>query len=189
VAPIEYKNIFVAVLSGNNLAKSTIENEMEAALVKIGVTVEKSMQEFPPHFSNDTVSKKQMIEKMGEKGSNAVLTVSVLKKETQSRYISGGYMPIDRFGYYRNFWGYYNYRYAYAYDPGYYVEDEIYYLETNLYDVKKDVLVWSAQSQTYNFGNLKSYAKEFAEIMVNKMVADGLFKNSGEKNAIVKDTK
>jgi hypothetical protein len=184
----DHKNYFVAVLSGNNLAKSTLENEMETALRKAGARVEKSMQEFPPRFAGDSVSKQQMIDKVKERGCDAILTVSILKKETQSRYISGGYLPIDRFGYYRNFWGYYNYRYPYAYDPGYYVEDEIYYLETNIYDVHKDILIWSAQSRTYNFGDLKSFAKEFSEIMVNKMAADGILKNSEDKTRLAKET-
>ncbi len=185
--PKEYKNIFIEVLSGDNVARSTLENEMEIALNKYGIKTEKSMEEFPPNYSKDSVSKQTMIQKMREKGSQAVLTISVLKKETESRYAGGAYSPMNMYGYYGNYWGYYNYWYPYVYSPGYYKSDQVYYIETNLYDSGNETLIWSAQSQTYNYDGLKQFSKDFAKLMVDKMKTDGILKNTPVQNGIVKD--
>ncbi len=186
--PKDFKNIFIAVLTGNNLAKSSLENEMEIALNKYGIKTEKSMEEFPPNFSKDTVSKETMIQRMRKKGSEAILTISLLKKETESRYISGNYYPMN-YGYYGNFWGYYNYWYPYVYSPAYYTNDQIYYIETNLYDITTETLIWSAQSQTYDYDGLPGFSKEFANLIADKMKSDGILKNGSIKNGLVTDGK
>jgi hypothetical protein len=185
-SPKDYNNIFVAVLTGDNYTKSMLENEMELALTRYGIKIEKSMEEFPPNFAKDTVSKETMIQRMRKKGSEAILTVSLFKKETESRYIDGGYYPMA-YGYYGNFWGYYNYWYPYVYSPGYYTNDQIYYLETNLYDIKTEALIWSAQTQTYDYDQIKQFSKEFAQLIVDKMKSDGIIKNITVKNGLARD--
>lgn len=171
-----YRNIFVAALTGNTIAKSTLEKDLSDALTKQQITTVKSMDEFPPTFGKDSIPEEVMMSAVRKKGSEAILTVSILKKETESRYVSGGYAPLNRYGWYGNFWGYYNYWHPYAFNESYYTTDEVYYLETNLYDAGNEVLLWSAQSQTYTFNNLANFSKEFAQIIVDKMKQDGVLK-------------
>src|SRR5687767_8008185 len=82
-----YTTLFIAALTGNNIAKSTIENDLQAELSKHGVKTTKSMDEFPPNFSNDSIPKEEMMKRVKKNGEEAILTVSLLKKETESRYV------------------------------------------------------------------------------------------------------
>jgi hypothetical protein len=170
-----YKSIFVAALTGNTIAQNTLENDMEKALTGHVETVAKSISEFQPKFEKDSISREEMMQRVKKKGSEVILTISILKRETESRYMSGGYSPM-RWGYYGSFGGYYNYWYPYAYSPGYYVNDAVYYLETNIYDAQSEILLWSAQSKTWSYDNLPDFSKEFSKIMVDQMLKDGLIK-------------
>jgi hypothetical protein len=147
----KYKSVFVATLMGNAVAKAGIEDELAAALNARGISTRKSMEEFPPSYRQDSVSKEVLLGRVKSGSADAILTVSVLKNETETRHVSGGYAPMNRWDYYNNFWGYYNHWYPYAYSPDYYRDDEIYYLETNLYDADTEVLLWSAQSRTNSY--------------------------------------
>jgi hypothetical protein len=168
-----YHAIFVAALTGNTIAKSTLEKEVEGALMKRGIVVTKSMDEFPPNFEHDSLPRAELMKRVKVKGSEAILTLSIHKRETESRYLGGPYTPM-MWGYYGNFWGYYNYWYPYSYSPGYYSREYIYYLEANLYNSITEELVWSAQSKTYSYDGLAPFAKEFASLMVSQMKKDGI---------------
>lgn len=171
----KYSRILVAALTSNTIAKVTLENEVALALGN-GVNVLKSISEFPPDIHNTDSDKEAIMKNVKNKNVDAILTISLINKETETRYIPGSYSynPIIGYNYYDNFWGYYSYRYPYSYDPGYYVQDKIYFIETNLYDVKTEKLIWSAQSRTYNPAGLETFSKEFSNIIVAKMKKDGV---------------
>lgn len=170
----QYNNIFVAALTNNTIAKATLENDMALILGK-NVKVLKSIDEFPPNVSGSDSNKVEILNKVKTKNADAILTISILNKETESRYVRGR-TPYDPLGYpfYNDFWGYYSYWYPSFYDQGYYIQNKIYYIETNLYDVQTEKLMWSAQSKTYDPDDLKSFSKEFASIIVTKLRADGM---------------
>lgn len=169
-----YKTIFVAALMSNSVVKSALENDMSAALEKQGIKTIKSINEFPPHFGKDSVSRENLMKAVRKGGEGAILTISILKKETESRYVSGGYYPVGRFGYYNNFWGYYNYWYPNTYSPSYYTDEDVYYLEANLYNSSTELLLWSAQTRTYSYDGITSFSREFADIIVAGMKRDGV---------------
>jgi hypothetical protein len=177
----QYHSVFIATITKNTIAKSTIEKDMGEALAKHGVAVIKSVDELPPTFGRDSLSRQQIRSIVKQKGCDAILTVSFLKKETESRYVSGPYVPM-RWGYYGSFWGYYNYWYPSAYSEAYVTQDAIYYFETNLYDADTEELVWSAQSKTWSYDYLSGFSKEFAALIVDQMKKDGLLKNGIAKN-------
>lgn len=174
---IQYSNILVAAMTNSIEAKSTVENNMVASLVGKGVMVSKSLDVFPPNFGKD-ITKEEMMSKIRQRGSDAILTVTLVDKKTESRYIPGsyGYAPVLT---YNRFWGYYTYWYPTMYsNPGYYSQDRIYYMETNLYDTQTEELIWSAQSETYNPKNLSGFSQELANIIANKLEKDGIIRNS-----------
>src|SRR4051812_8815220 len=103
-----YHSVFVATLTSNTVSKSTIENEIANAFSKKNISSVKSIDEFPPTFKRDTIAKEELLEKIRNRGSEAILTVSLLRKETESRYVSGSYAPMSSYGYYSSFGGYYN---------------------------------------------------------------------------------
>jgi hypothetical protein len=176
--PKTYNTIFVAALTGNTVGRSVTENDFATNLSKHGVQALKSLDEFPPNFLKDSIPKKEMLDKINKKNVDAILTISLLKRSSESRYVPGNYMyaPMTRFGYYGTFGGYYSYWYPYSYSPGYYTEEDIYYLETNLYDSSDESLLWSAQSKTYAYGSLSAVSKEFSRVIVDRMKAEGVLK-------------
>lgn len=171
----KYKRILVAALTSNAIAKETVENEVATALSS-SATVLKSIVEFPPEISNSDTDKVLIMNKVKGKNIDAILTVSLINKETESRYIPGRspYDPLNGFGYYDSFWGYYSYWYPYTFNQGYYIQEKVYFIETNIYDVPTGKLIWSAQSKTYDPLNLKTFAKEFASVISTKLKKDGI---------------
>jgi hypothetical protein len=167
-----YKVIFVAAITKNSIMRSSFEGDVSAELNKDNVRTLKSIDEFPPQFGNDSVSRTALMNAVKKDGSEAILTITVLKKATESRYVGGGYSPEARFGYYGNFWGYYNYWYPNTYNDGYYVDTEVYYIECNLYDSQTQLLLWSAQTKAYSYQGISGFSKEFAGIIVNKLKSD-----------------
>lgn len=112
-----------------------------------------------------------MLDEIGKIGADAILTVSLIDKETDTRYVPGSYdyAPYPRYNFYGRFWGYYSYWYPVIYTPGYYVNEKTYYIETNLYDANTQELVWSAQSETYSPSGLHDFASEYAQLIAKKL--------------------
>lgn len=171
----QYNRILVAALTSNTIAKETVENDIAVAFGN-SAEVSKSITEFPPDISNSDTDKVEIMNNVKNKNIDAILTISLVNKETDTRYVPGRspYDPISGFSYYDNFWGYYSYWYPNAFNQGYYIQDKIYFIETNLYDVKSEKLIWSAQSKTYNPLDLKTFSKEYSNLIVKKLRYDGL---------------
>lgn len=177
-------NILVTALSDNTPARQTVENDLAAALSQNGIKAEKSIDVLPPSFTKgDKPDKDVLLDKVRGTGVTAILTVALINKETENRYVPGnyGYEPIPRFGYYGRFWGYYTNWYPTLYSPGYYTEDKVYFIETNLYDANTEELLWSAQSETYNPNSLSTFSKEFAGVVIAKMKQDGVIRSETDQ--------
>ncbi len=171
----KYTTIIVAALTSNIIAKETLENDIASALQNSTIVL-KSITEFPPDISNSDTNKVMIMNKVKDKNVDAILTVSLINKETESHYVPGDspYDPLSGYSYYNNFWGYYSYLYPYAYSQGYYIQEKVYFIETNLYDAVTEKLIWSAQSKTYTPADLKSFSKEFSNIIVSRLKKDGI---------------
>jgi hypothetical protein len=164
----------VAALSENTSAKSIVENDLAAKLQQEGVQVSKSIDLFPPRVSDSENDKEELMNRIRNDGVDAILTLSLIDEETETRYVPGGYgyAPYPRYPYYGRFWGYYDFWYPQLYQPGYYTEDKVYYIEANLYDTETENLIWSAQSETYNPSNLHSFSREFVDVITRRMKVD-----------------
>lgn len=171
-----YNNILIAAMTEDVATKQMIENQLASELRDKGVNVSKSIEMFPPNFREEQLTNKEaMMQAIQEGGHDAILTVAVIDEETETRYVPGAaYSPGARFPYYNRFWGYFNHMYPMVYEPGYYTEDKIYYLETNLYDAQTENLVWSAQSESTNPGNIQNLSEGFAEVTANAMENNNL---------------
>jgi len=136
----KYQNILVAALTSQTLTKATIESDLALRMSDYPINVSKSIDLFPPKMRNSDSDKVAIMNKVRGKNVDAILTISVFKKETETRYVNHR-SPYDpyRYNYYRSFWGYYSYWYPNSYSPDYYT-DTVYYIETNLYDTKTENL-------------------------------------------------
>lgn len=173
-----YDNIFIAAISKNIPVKQQVETGLQQILQEKGLRVEKSSDVFPPDFSNQTGQKHELVlGTIRRTGADGILTIALLKEETETHYIQrGGWNPGLRYGYYNTFWDYYNNWYPSMYAPGYYDESKVYYLETNLYDAKTEKLIWAAQSKTYDPSSIDSFLKGYVKSIYEQMEKDGLIK-------------
>ncbi|MFL5753401.1 MAG: hypothetical protein ACJ76F_08340 [Bacteroidia bacterium] len=173
-----YDRILVAALTSHPVAKSAMENDIWELLVKDSLKVSRSIDMFPPKMNVSDTDKVDIMKGVKGKNIEAILTITIQRKETETRYVPGNtYYPYS-YGYpygYRNYWGYYSYWYP-SYTPGYYTESTVYYLESNFYDVKTEELVWSAQSKTYESPELASFSKDFAKEIVARLKQEGLLR-------------
>ncbi|MBK6264422.1 hypothetical protein JKA74_05185 [Marivirga sp. S37H4] len=173
----KYSDILVTAMIDNVNVRQSIESELKNELSNEGVKVTRGFDLFPPSLRDEKMgSKEDLLDAIGQNGFDGILTVALIDKETETRYIPGTYIyaPISRFGYYGNFWGYYNHWYPQVYDRGYYAEDKRYFLETNLYDADSERLIWSAQSETVNPKSILSFSTEFAEMIKNNLKEENL---------------
>lgn len=167
----------VTALTGKTTARQTVENDLALELQKNGYRTLKSIDVIPPTFTEGKEPNKEaLLDKINGTDVDAILTVALVDKDTETRYVPGNYAyaPATRFGYYGRFWGYYTNWYPMLFDPGYYTEDKVYFLETNLYDADTEELLWSAQSETYNPSGLSDFSKDFSSTIFAKMKKDGV---------------
>jgi hypothetical protein len=174
----KFNSVMVMTLTQNLEARQTVENDLAAALNANGIKTLKGMESIPPGFLDEKEFDKQaLLEKIKKTGAEGIITITLINRETETRYVPGsyGYTPVTRFGYYGRFSGYYTTWYPTIYSPGYYEQNKIYFMEVNLYDAASEDLLWSAQSETYNPNSIAQFSKEFAEVIVNKMREDRVF--------------
>ncbi len=171
-----YNDILVAALVPTISSRSVIEQHMVEDLKEEGVNATQSIDRLPPQLIENEDTKQQIINSIRGDGVDAILTVSLIDKDTETRFVPGSepYSPYPYYSFYGNFWGYYDYWYPRFYDSGYYTEDKIYYIETNLYDAKSEELIWSAQSETYNPVDIVTFSSEFAHEIVREMKNEGI---------------
>jgi hypothetical protein len=172
-----FKNIFIAALTKEVSTKQSLETGLQELLQKKGLMVEKSVDVFPPTFSTQTGQQRELVlSKIQGTNADGILTITLLRKETENRYVPGNGMwnPGFRYGYYNRFWSYYNNWYPQVYSAGYYDQTKVYYIETNLYNAKTEELIWAAQTRTYDPSSTTSFLKGYVDAIYERMVKDGL---------------
>lgn len=170
------KTVFVASLTRNMEVRTKLESSLASQIALKNVKAVKSTEFFSPDFYTTLPTETALLSKIQGSGANYILAVSLINKESETRYVPGsaGYAPWPYYGWYGGFYSYYNYWRPMFYDPGYYVTDKTYFLETNLYDMDNNKLVWSAQTETVNPSSIDSFVKTYPKIVIDQMVKDGL---------------
>lgn len=177
-----YKSVFIAVLASNPQVKNMLENELAFRAKQRGIKATMSHDVFIQTFSKDNMpSKENLVPRIQETGAETIFTVSLLDKETTTRYVPGStssfYSPYGvGYGYYGGFYGYYSTVYPMVYEPGYYTTDKTYYVESNLYDAQTEKLLWSAQSKTVNPSDMEEFTKDYIDVLFAQMIKDGVMK-------------
>lgn len=170
------KTVFLAFLARNIEVRTKMENELAAQAAQRNIKAVKSSDYFSPDFYQKLPTEKELLSRIRNTGANAILTISLINKESETRYVPGTrrYAPFPYYGWYGGFYSYYRYWHPMFGDPGYYVTDKIYFLETNLYDMETDKLLWSAQSQTVSPGSIDNFVKTYPQVLIAQLVKDGV---------------
>jgi hypothetical protein len=168
-----YKKVFITAMIPNQNYRSIIERDLAAAAQAHGLQTVSGMDIFPTTFtSSNQVSKDDVLQKVRAAGADAILTVSLVDKQSETRYVPGTTTYMPHMGY-AGFGGYYGYAYgAYYSSPGYYTEDKTYFMEARLFDAASENMIWSAQSEAYNPSKIDKFSKDYTAMLVDRMQQD-----------------
>lgn len=173
--PGKYKKIMVLGLirDADRSIQVNMENHFVADLKDLGYNAVSSFQEYGPK-AFDNMEEGAAIDKLRNSSVDAVMTIVLLDKEKERRYIPG-HIQYSPYGYYYNrFWGYRTTLYHRIYEPGYYVTDTRYFWESNFYDMHTQQLVYSVQTESFDPSNSESLGHEYGQLIVKKMVKENV---------------
>jgi len=173
--PTRYDHVVVAPFIANPRLKSAMENELAQSLASRNLQVNMGSN-ILPQDADTPPDKEAIIKDVKTRGANAILTVSIIHREAETRYVPGHYeyAPYPTYTHYGTFWRYYDFWYPQIYDPGYYVTDRSYFLEANLFDTETGKLIWSAQTATYDPNTIHSFSDDFSRKVARQLRDDGL---------------
>lgn len=165
-----YQKMFVAALVNNPHVRTHLEEEMGKAALTKGFSVERSWDFFPTSFSKkDPPQQEAMMNKIQELGCDLIFTITLIDKQSETRYVPGSMGMYGPFaGYGMRFRSFYYYWYPYVYDPGYYVTDKTYFMEGNLFDARSETLLWSIQTETLNPPSIEKFSKTVVQLMLER---------------------
>ncbi len=150
----------------NNRAKHAMESELANDLNRLGYNAVTASDEFGAAAFRG-MTEGEAIQKLQDEGIQNVVTITLVNKDKQKRYVPSTY------GYNPGFWGYYSYYSPWAYhpyySPGYTETNTSYVFETNLYDVSNNQLIYSAESKTVDAGSMAALANDYARSVVRDM--------------------
>jgi hypothetical protein len=180
----KYNKILVLALIREN--DRTIQENMEKHFVgdlhDLGYNAISSLQEYGPK-AFDKMEENEALEKLKNTGVDAVITIVLLDKKKERKYVPGSMMYSPYGFYYGRFWGYRGTLYNRIYQPGYYVSDTRYFWESNLYEMPGQNLVYSAQTQSFDPANSESMGHQYGQMIVKDMAKKKILVNTNPKSS------
>jgi hypothetical protein len=128
---------------------------------------------------NQTRSTSAAIASLRRAGVVGVVSMRVLGRENELRYIPGTYVPGAFWGgpYFGTFSSYYGRGWGGVYEPGYLTQDTIVTVATNIYDLRRDRLVWAGVSKTVNPSDVNTFVRSLAREAAAKLREEGLVRS------------
>jgi hypothetical protein len=153
--------------------QQNMENHLTGDIKSLGYNAASSIQEYGPK-SFDKMDEETAINKLKNSGVDAIITIVLLDKEKERKYIPGNMFYTPYGSYYNRFWGYRSALYQRIYEPGYYVTSTKYFWESNLYDMHTQKLVYSVQTQSFDQSDTESLAHQYGQMIVNNMIKENV---------------
>ncbi len=174
--PRQYKNILVLGLipEKDRRIQERMEEHLVGDLTDMGYTAISALQEYGPK-NFEGLSEKEVIQKLANKGVDAIVTIVLLDKKKERKYIPGRVYNSGEF------WNYYGNRNRMIYEPGYYVTDTKYFWETNLYEMQNQTLIYSAQTRSFSPNSKESMSHEYGKLIVADMVKQKVLQRKENK--------
>lgn len=175
----KYNKILVIGLikESDRSLQEQMENHLVGDLRELGYNAVSAYSEYGPK-GFDKMDEQAAIAKLKSSGVDAVITIVLLDKEKERRYVPGRIMYSPYGYYYSRFWGYYGTLQRRIYEPGYYVTDTRYFWESNLYDLSDQHLVYSVQTQSFAPSSSEALGHEYGQLIVKNMVKNGVLGKS-----------
>lgn len=173
--PQKYNKIMVLALirETDRTIQENMENHFVGDLHDLGYNAVSSLKEYGPK-AFDNMDENAAIGKLKNSGIDAIMTIVLLDKQKERKYVPGNvyYTP---YSYYSNrFWGYRTTLYQRVYEPGYYVTDTKYFWESNLYDMSTQKLVYSVQTESFDPASSELLGHEYGQLIVKDMLKNNV---------------
>ncbi len=168
--PKKYNKILVLGLirDADRSIQENMENHFIGDLQNMGYNAVSSLKEYGPK-AFDNMDEAAAIAKLKNSSVDAVITIVLLDKQKERKYVPGNvyYSPYSHYS--NRFWGYRTTLYQRIYEPGYYVTDTKYFWESNVYDMSNQQLVYSVQTETFDPANSETLGHEYGLLIVKNM--------------------
>jgi len=158
--------------------QENMEDHLAGDLDGLGYIAVSALKEYGPK-GFEKMDEQTALVKLRNRGIDAVITIVLLDKERERRYVPSPDI-YSSYGYsQRSFWDYYGTMYQRIYEAGYFVTDTRYFWESNLYDMSDQHLLYSVQTQSFDPANSGSLGHEYGRLIVKNMVKNNvLVKNA-----------
>jgi hypothetical protein len=167
-----YDNFFVIVMTADIEARVRLENDIAATIISRGHKAIKSYEVLPADLKDPKPpAVDALIEKIKASDCNAVFVSSLLDKNDEIRYSSGGtyYTMRTDYSWAGTFFGYYSHYYSTVSTPGYYSNDKTYFMQSNLFDKASQELMFSVQSEIFNPSSLASGSRTYISTLMKQL--------------------
>jgi len=167
-----YGNFFVVVMTADIEARVRLENEIAAKIISRGHKAIKSYEVLPADLKDPKPpAVDALIEKIKATDCDAVFVASLLDKNDEIRYTSGGtyYTMRSDYSWAGSFFGYYSHYYSTISTSGYYSNDKTYFMQSNLFDKASQELMFSVQSEIFNPSSLASGSRTYISTLMNQL--------------------
>ena len=167
-----YDNFFVIVMTADIEARVKLENDLAATIISRGHKAVKSYEVLPADLKDPKPpAVDALVEKIKASDCDAVFVASLLDKNDDIRYSSGGTHYTMRTGYAWSgtFFGYYSHYYTTISTPGYYANDKTYFMQSNLFDKASQELMCSVQSEIFNPSSLPSFSRTYISTLMKQL--------------------
>jgi hypothetical protein len=168
-SPKNYNKILVLgfIRNADRSIEEKMENHFVGDLQNLGYTAVSSLKEYGPKMFHK-IEENEGISKLKNSGFDAVVTIVLLKKERERKYVPPTYS--------NRIWSYRYEIYNRIYEQGYYITSTKYYWESNFYDMNTQKLLYSVQTQSFDPNDAESLGHEYGKMIVKKMVDEDILK-------------
>ena len=169
-----FENILVVgiINDKDRRLREQMELELETGLVKLGYTACASLPMYGPK-AFEGLDEKSIIQVMKNTGADAMLSIVLLDKQKERRYVPGKTINTGEF------WNYLGKRYSTIYEPGYYVTDTRYFWESNFYDLRTGTLLYSSQTKSFSPESTGQLAHEYGRLVLRDLQKKHLLHYTG----------
>jgi len=165
---MQIKKVLVVGMAKEEWKRKVYENEFRQELMKHNVEVLTAWQELP---KGETISKETFYKYFSDKNIDAVFVVMAAGSKTEQTMSRGGSSNV-----YVGFYGFYVSSASFYYSPVTTSEESVVYMKTNIFETTEGILIWSAQSQSFEPQSTGDVIKTVSYNVVNELAMQGYIK-------------
>ena len=167
--PLHFNNIAIIGIAKIADVRKIVEDKMEMAMRSEGFIANAALTFLPPNATKENMERDLVLAFLESAKADAVMTISLLRKEDRKEYVSGGY--YYNYGYSDVYFNdYYGQMRNYVYAPGYEISSSDVFLEVNLYTFPEGLLIWTCQTETVDFSSIELAATQLSNVVVKELV-------------------